>query len=382
MAGIVLGTIGFAPGCSRRPDIATTAEANESKPQDPQRIVLPENSPKLQQIRVDTVRTQEIALDDVAAPAKIEVNPNRVSRVMLPVTGRVLNTLVRIGDSVSQGRPVLVLESSDADSALAADLQSEAALAQANAAYVKAKADYERLGDLFAQEAVAKKDVLAAEAALAQTKAAVDQAEAARRQTKARLDILGLKSNQPRQKIEVLAPISGKVLEMSTVAGEYRNDTSTPVMTIADLSSVWISADVPENQIRLVRMGERLQVELTAYPGRTFQATVTRIADVVDANTRTVKVYAELNNSRAELKAEMFGRVRYVKQVRRLVVVPPGAVLEGAGESYVFRELSPGTFAPTPVVVSGRGKDCVGVLRGLDPGARVVVDGAMLLKAN
>src|SRR5262249_16066334 len=152
--------------------------------------------------------------------------------------------------------------------------------------------------DLMDHDAVAKKDVFAAGAALAQAKAAVDQAEAARRQSRARLELLGLKPDQPRQTVEVPAPISGKVLDMSAVAGEYRNDTNTPLLTIADLTTVWISTDVPENQIRMIHLGEHLQVELTAYPAEKFQAIVTRIADVVDPNSRTVKVYAELPNPR------------------------------------------------------------------------------------
>jgi len=382
LAGSGLMLLCAAAGCGRRPDPVAAPAAAPLASDGAARVTLPPDSPKLGQIKVEAVGTREIAVDEVVAPGKIELNPNRVSRLMLPVTGRVVETLVHIGDAVRQGQPLLLIESSDADSALAADLQTQAALVQARSAYAKLKSDRERLSDLFAQDAVAKKDVLAAEAAEAQSGAAIDQAEAACRQSKARLDLLGLKPGQSHQRVQVRAPISGKILELSTVAGEFRNDASTPVMTIADLSSVWASSDVPENQIRMVQRGEMLQVELTAYPGRTFQATVTRIADMVDPATRTVKVYAELPNRHGELKPEMFGRVRHVDRTAQLVAAPSGAIFEGAGQSYVFRQTAPGVFEQTPVKTANRSGDFVGITEGLKPGDRIVTDGVMLLKTN
>jgi cobalt-zinc-cadmium efflux system membrane fusion protein len=381
---VVAAAATFMAGCGSKTEAArnpTSPPAPVASASAPQLVVLAEGSPQLEQIHVDTVHEHSFAVDEVVAPGRIELNPNRVSRLMLPVAGRITDVMAHTGDTVTQGQPVLLLESSDADAALASAVQAEGALTQAKAAQTKAKGDYDRLAELLAQDAVAKKDVLAAQTSLSQAEAAVLQAEAGCRQSKARIALLGIKTNQPRQRIEVAAPISGKILEMSTVAGEFRNDTSTPVMTIADLSSVWISSDVPESQIRQIHTGEFLQVELTAYPDVAYQAKVTRIADMVDPVARTVKVYAELPNPGCRFKPEMFGRVRHVNQTRSLAAVPPGAVIESAGASYVFREVQPGTFEQEPIVIAGRTKDYVGISSGLRHGARVVVDGAMLLKA-
>ena len=105
----------------------------------PKRVTVPADSPKLQQIRVETVEERDVAVDQVVAPGKIDVNPNRVSKVTLPVTGKVVSTLVRIGDTVKQGQVLLLLESSEADLATSAALQSEAALTQVRAALIKAQ---------------------------------------------------------------------------------------------------------------------------------------------------------------------------------------------------------------------------------------------------
>src|SRR5262245_64322214 len=113
---------------------------------------------------------------------------------------------------------------------------------------------------------------------------------------------------------------------MSVANGEYRNDTAAPVITIADLSTVWISADVPESSIRLVQVGSRVDVSFAAYPGEVFRARVARIADTVDPQTRTVKVRAEMDNRQGRFRPEMFGSVRSTSGMRILPVVPAGAV--------------------------------------------------------
>ncbi len=218
----------------------------------------------------------------------------------------------------------------------------------------------------------------------AQTQAAtaLDQAQANLQQALRKLQILGLKPGEFGQKVAVKAPISGKVLELAVVPGEYRNDTNAPLMTIADLSTVWASSDVPESAIRFIRTGERLDIELAAYPGQIFRGRVTRIADTVDPQTRTIKVRAEMDNSAGRLRPEMFCRIRHVEATRLAPVVPVGTVLQGDGQNIVFLEVSNGVFQQTQVTVGNRIGDKLPILSGLKAGDRVVVDGAMLLKTS
>jgi cobalt-zinc-cadmium efflux system membrane fusion protein len=208
----------------------------------------------------------------------------------------------------------------------------------------------------------------------------LEQAIATVEQARRRLEILGVKSGQFGQRLTVRAPLSGKVLEMNIVPGEFRNDLSAPVITIADLSSVWITSGVPETSIRLIQLGERIDIELSAYPGETFRGRVTRIADTVDPQTRTIKVRAEIDNRRGQLRPEMFGRIRLVDHIAPVPVVPAAAVIQGEGQSYVFRETGAGSFAQTPVSLGGRAGERIAVTRGLSPGDRIVTDGVMLLK--
>jgi cobalt-zinc-cadmium efflux system membrane fusion protein len=381
---IALATLAaILSACSKsdKPTAAAAAAPTEERLADGT-VVIPAGSPKLAEIHTDVVRTASVPFDEVVSPGKIETNPNRVSRVALPLTGRVATVLVRLGDSVKHGDPILTLEAPDADAAVSAYLQGQAAINQAKANLNKAQADYDRASDLFAHNAVANKDVLTAENALAQSKAALETSLANLEQFDRKLKLLGLQPGVFGQKVTVTAPISGKILEMSVAPGEYRNDTNTPFLTIADLSTVWVSSDVPESSIRFIEVGERIDVELTAYPGQTFHGRVTRIADTVDPQTRTIKVRAEMDNSGGKLRPEMYGTIRHTDAMKTLPVVPAGSVLQGDGKTVVWVEKGPGRFQPTEVKTGERAGENLPILNGLRAGDRVVTDGAMLLRAQ
>jgi cobalt-zinc-cadmium efflux system membrane fusion protein len=153
-------------------------------------------------------------------------------------------------------------------------------------------------------------------------------------------------------------------------------------MTIADLNSVWAVSDVPETDIRFIRMGEPLDVQLSAYPGETFRAKVTRIADTVDPQTRTVKVSAELSNPQGRLRPEMYGQIRHVGAMAKLPVIPAGAVIQNEGSSMVYREISAGVFEPVTITVGDRVGDRIVVRSGISPGDRIVTEGVLLLRAS
>ncbi len=343
------------------------------------RLTVPADSPILKQITRQTVAEAELATDEVIAPGKIEANPNRVSKVVAPVAGRVARVLVKVGDAVTQGQPLFTIDSPDADAAMSTHLQADAAVTQARATLVKAQADADRAKDLFDHNAVAKKELLSAENALAQAQAGLEQGLAAREQAERRLTVLGLTPRDFKQQVTVRSPLSGKVLELTLVPGEYRNDTSAAVMTIADLSTVWVSSQVPETYIRFIQLQEKVEISLVAYPDETFEGHVLRIADTVDPQTRTVKVHAEMNNPHGRFRPEMFGSIHHIESMARMAVIPTGAVIEGDGRATVFVESAPGAFEERAIVIGKKAGPLVRVVSGLKAGEVVVVDGAMLM---
>ena len=344
-------------------------------------ITVPPDSPILKQVRCERASVAELPTDEVVAPGKIEANPNRVSRVVAPVAGRVATVDVKVGDAVAVGQPLFTLDSPDADSAVSTEQQAQAALTQAQAALDKARADAERTTDLFEHDAAARKDKLAADNAVTQAGAAVAQARAALDQAQRRLSVLGLTVGGTKQRVIVRSPLAGKVLDLTIVPGEYRNDTSTPVMTIADLQSVWVSSQVPETSIRFIQPRELLEVHLAAYPADVFEARVARIADTVDAQTRTVKVQAELTNYGGRLRPEMFGTIRHVESIARTTVVPVAAVIDDNGQSVLFVQTANGRFERRVVQTGPKADAVIRIASGVKPGEAVVVDGAVLLSA-
>jgi len=373
----VLTTLAVCVGCGSRHD--GTIDPQTPAAAAPGTVVIPADSPMLGQIRRAIVGTQELPTDDIVTPGKIEVNPNRVSKVLLPVPGRIVAVLVKTGDGVRKDQPLLSIDSPDADAAMTAFLSAEATVMQARTALSKATADSDRLADLFAHNAVAQKEVLNADSALAQARAALAQAQASQEQGQRRLAVLGLTPGNFKQQVVVTSPLAGKVLHLSVVPGEFRNDSTASVMTIADLSTVWVTSQVPESYIRFVQTGERVEISLVAYPGETFEGRVMRIADTVDPQTRTVKVQAVLKNPDGRFRPEMYGSIHHVESTASMTVIPYAALVQDGERTVVFVERAPGQFVERDVTVGKRAGDVVRIIDGVSPGDSIVVDGAMLL---
>lgn len=366
-------------GCSGKGATASV-DPKPAATSEPGTVVIPADSPMLKQIRRETVGVAELPTDEVIAPGKIEANPNRVSKVVLPVTGRITSVLVKTGDAVRKDQPLLTIRSPDADAAMSTFLSAQAAVTQAKAGLVKVQSDFDRSSDLFEHNAVAKKDVLSAESALAQGKAAVEQANASLEQAQRRLAVLGLTPGDFKQEVVLRSPLAGKVLELSIVPGEFRNDTSVSLMTIADLSTVWVTSQVPETYIRFVQVGERVEISLVAYPGETFNGRVSRIADTVDSQTRTVKVQAEMENPHGRFRPEMYGSIHHIESTATIPVIPAAAIVQDGDRTVVFVEDTRGHFTERSVSIGKRAGNLVRVLSGVKPGDSIVVDGVMLLK--
>ena len=380
-AATLMVTVLILAGCTptesetRKPAPAA-ASGNSSQ------TIIPADSPQLARIRCEAVESTVVPVGNVSAPGKVEANTNRLSRVVLPLTGRITSVLVKIGDFVKQGQPLLTLESGDADAAVSSFQVAQAGVTQARSVLAKAQMDLDRQKDLFEHGAVPQKEVLNTQSITVQAQAALEQSQATREQARRRLQILGITPDSYGQRVTVHAPISGKILEMSVANGEFRNDLSDTLMTIADLSSVWVTSDVPETSIRLVKTNEPVTIELSAYPGETFRGRVALIGDTVDPQTRTIKVRAELPNPTGRLKPEMFGSIQLAEQTETRPTVPVSAVIATDGKALAWREVSRGVFEKVPVTTGVQVSGRIAILSGLRPGDRVVVDGVMLLSAN
>jgi Cu(I)/Ag(I) efflux system membrane fusion protein len=188
-------------------------------------------------------------------------------------------------------------------------------------------------------------------------------------------------SGKPQTDMTIVAPASGIVLEKMVLEGAY----ITPGMNlyrIADLSRVWIMADVYEYEVPLVKLGQEASVSLPYTSGAPLRARVSFIYPVLDPSTRTVKVRVEVENPGLVLKPEMFANVEIHAGSGSRLTIPRDAVLNSGKRQIVYVEKKPGTYQMREVTLGEQGEDYVEVVKGLKKGDRVVTSGNFLIDSE
>jgi Cu(I)/Ag(I) efflux system membrane fusion protein len=189
------------------------------------------------------------------------------------------------------------------------------------------------------------------------------------------------KTGKPKTEMTIEAPLSGIVLEKMVLDGAY----ITPGMNlykIADLSSIWIMADIYEYEVPLVKVGQAARVTLPYQSGESYRATVNYIYPTLDPVSRTVKVRLSMKNPGLMLKPEMFANVEINVSSGARLVIPREAVLDSGTRQIVYVEKKPGTYEIRFVTLGVRGEDYVEVLKGIRKGERVVTSGNFLIDSE
>jgi Cu(I)/Ag(I) efflux system membrane fusion protein len=181
--------------------------------------------------------------------------------------------------------------------------------------------------------------------------------------------------------LTVYAPSSGIVLKREALPGKYV-EPGTTLYEVADLSTIWISADIYESEVAAVTLNQPASVTFAAYPGETFRGNVSYIYPTLNTEARTVRVRLELPNPGLKLKPGMFGTVTVQTDAVRTLVVPKEAVLDTGLRQLVFLDRGEGAYAPYPVKLGRRSQDDVEVLEGLKEGDRIVTSANFLLDAE
>jgi cobalt-zinc-cadmium efflux system membrane fusion protein len=198
----------------------------------------------------------------------------------------------------------------------------------------------------------------------------------------AQLKSLGVTPGEPAVNVALRAQIPGVVVERNVLAGqEVRADQAMPLLTISSLDVVWVLGDVYEQDLSAIEPGSTVNVSVPAYPGQMFAGTVKHIGDVVDANSRTVKVRCTVANPDHRLKPEMFAKV-IVQNVggRKFIAVPSKAVLSDGETSVVVVATEGNVFKARKVEVGPDNNGTVRILAGLTAGEKIVTDGAIFMK--
>jgi cobalt-zinc-cadmium efflux system membrane fusion protein len=322
---------------------------------------VPANSPLRSQLAVQTVAVQQKGRV-LPAPAIVEADPAHTVNILPPASGRIIALNVHLGDYVKKGEPLLVIASGDYAQALA-DVKNAADALQLNKRLLNRAQGVQAVGGN------AAKDVEQAQSAYMLT-LAEDQ--------RARAKLFAFGGGKTAQ-LTLTAPISGYVTSLLAAAGAYLNDPAATIMTINNLDQVWFTASVPDNTISVIASGQLVDIAVTAYPGEIFRGKVAFVAAVLDPDTHSEKVRIGYENHNGKFKPNMFATVSFTIPVQRQVVVPNSALIMNNDSTTVFVEVAPWVFVRRVVETGYELDDVQLILKGLNPGDRVIVKGGVLI---
>jgi Cu(I)/Ag(I) efflux system membrane fusion protein len=181
--------------------------------------------------------------------------------------------------------------------------------------------------------------------------------------------------------LTVYAPSTGIVLKREALPGKYV-EPGTTLYEVADLSHVWVHADIYESEMAAVKINQPASVTFASYPGETFRARVAYIYPSLNSEARTVRVRLELPNPGLRLKPGMYGTVTLRTDSAKTLVVPKEAVLDTGLRQLVYLDRGQGVYEPAPVKLGRKSQDRVEVLEGIKEGDRVVTSANFLLDAE
>lgn len=321
-------------------------------------------------ITVSPLKEQQV-VEQITVTATIGANQNRFAHVAPRVAGKVTKVFANLGDKVKHGQVLANLDSIEVG-------EAQSAYLQAVSEHALAKSAMDRAEKLYAEQIIPQKEYL-------RTKADLEKAKAVMRAAQDKRQALGLQGQKlaasGNSVFAVTAPFAGTVIEKDAVLGELA-EPNKALFIVADLSTVWIEADLYEKDLGKVKVGSPAAVTLAAYPSEVFNGKVTYISSVMDKESRTLKARIEVPNQDARLKLDMFATAAIATGGNaKALMLPQEAVVLIQGQPTAFVQEESG-FEARPVELGDKLRDQVVLKSGISPGEKIVTRGAYALKAR
>ena len=311
--------------------------------------------------------------DKLQVPSRVEVDEERLVRVGSYVTGRIIDLYVMLGDSVNVGAPLARITSPELT-------QAQLAYLRAFSRSVLTQKAAERAHHLLAADVIAVAEVERRESELEVARAELEAA-------KDQLRLLGVDSAVLKElskqghilpSVTINSTRSGIVIGRNVIVGQVVQPADQ-LFQVADLSSVWVVGDVPEQIARDVRIGQHVEIHVPALGDINFDGLIIFVADTVDPMTRTVMVRTMVENPQRKLKPDMLANMHITDTLHKTLVVPETAVVREANRDYVFVAKGDNRFLRVPVELGPEVADMRPVVSGLTIEQSIVLDGAFHL---
>jgi cobalt-zinc-cadmium efflux system membrane fusion protein len=335
-------------------------------------------------IQTTTVVERELA-STISAIGRVTARAGAEAQVFSPFVGRIIADPARIphiGNLVRRGQAVAEVEqlvtAAEKVQYNASITQLQSAIDQTKQEVALRQIQLNRAHRLYADGAIALKLVQESEFNLKQAQERLDGAKQQKAQYEAALSV---QNTKPRR-APIIAPITGIVTVSELVAGEL-TDPSKSLLTIVDLSTVWVEAPIHESNLQSVRSARRADITTPASPGRTYSGSLVTVGNVVDPTNRTVPVTFAVDNPDVSLKIGMTAEAHVATgPSAKALLVPTSAVLFEEGQSVVYVESELNVFHRRAITTSERKEDLIVVTSGLNAGEKVVSVGAASLRSE
>jgi membrane fusion protein, heavy metal efflux system len=312
---------------------------------------------------------QQMIPETLDLAAKVQPDPTKVVRIFPPASGRVLAIDVKPGERVRRGQALASLSSSD--------------VASARSDFTKASIEAERATRAMERQKVLFEHGAAAEKDYIDSRAQADAARAELARARQRLELLNVNPAATTDRVTLVSPAGGVVLDVSAAPGEFSKslESANPLITVANLDTVWIVGDVYEKDMAKVVRSKPVTVTLQAYSGKEWTGRIDSLSGALDPTTRTLKVRVALANPDQRLKPEMFGAIHVRAGTHQALVVPAAAIIREGNATTVFVK-NAGKPEQRTVTVGQAVDGNVEILSGLRLGDEVAAEGAELLKGG
>ena len=368
--GLIAIPFALLLACGGGQPAATVATVAAESPSNPLEIT-PSDT-----IRKD-LKIEAATLADVGATlsvaARIDFDETRITRVGSPVMGRIASLYVREGEEVKKGQLLATLSSTGLS-------EAQLTLLKATSQRQLAQRAVERARTLLDAGVIGAAEVQRREAELSQSASEVDAA-------RDELTLLGMlpesidelvKTRRINSATRVIASMDGVVLDRKITLGQVIQPADT-IFEIADLSQLWLLADVPEQNAGRLQEGQLVEASIGALPNLTLRGKLAFISHTVNPETRTVRVRMELPNPKGRYKPAMLATMLLKENTERRTVVPIAAVVREENSEHLFVQRAPGTFVLRPVSLGEEFEGRRVLLEGVKPGEQIVTAGAFHL---
>lgn len=386
LAGLSQGLTAGAPDAAKAAATATAMAGVKTPDSDAVRV----QPSQMQMLNVKEVELVPFRITR-ASVGQIAFNEDASTIVVSPFSGRVTKLIGKIGDTVERGSPLFEIDSPEVVQAQTDLIAAVQAVEKAKSQVGLAKRNLNRLSDLLASKATSMREVDQARSDQAAAESDLKTAEGSLTSARNRLRVLVGRSEVEIARVEeqriinpsfvVTSPIAGTIVNRKIGPGQYvKSDSSEPLFSVSDLSTMWLKASVPENDIPHVRVGQEVEVKVPALPDRIFTARITAIGAASDAATRRVIVRSEIANPGHVLKSEMFATFKITTgEARMAPAVPAEAVVREGQLTTVWVEQSPLLFKRRKVSLGMEQDNRLQIVGGLTPGERVIGRGAIFV---